>query len=163
MQRRIIDMTKKMENFVNRQLELADAGKAIGELEEIDLNKMIDEVRKTHSIEIHREGLSMIKGDSQRLKEVFHNLIDNAIKHGKADRIEISSIKKKDSCIICVKDNGKGISGEDIDNIFNMGYSKIGTGFGLTIVKKIIEAHDGSISVKSRERKGTTFEIVLPS
>jgi PAS domain S-box-containing protein len=160
---RIIDMTKKMENFVNRQLELADAGKAIGELEEIDLNKMIDEVRKTHSIEIHTEELSMIKGDSQRLKEVFHNLIDNAIKHGKADRIEISSIKKKDSCIICVKDNGKGISGEDIDNIFNMGYSKIGTGFGLTIVKKIIEAHDGSISVKSRERKGTTFEIVLPS
>jgi len=160
---RIIDMTKKMENFVNRQLELADAGKAIGELEEIDLNKMIDEVEKIHNIEIHREELSMIKGDSQRLKEVFHNLIDNAIKHGGADRIEISSIKKKNSCIICVKDNGKGISGEDIDNIFNMGYSKTGTGFGLTIVKKIIEAHDGSISVKSREGRGTTFEIVLPS
>jgi len=159
---RIIDMTKKMENFVNRQLELADAGKAIGELEEIDLNKMIDEVRKTYSIEIHTEELSMIKGDSQRLKEVFHNLIDNAIKHGKADKIEISSIKKEDSCIICVKDNGKGISEEDIDNIFNRGYSKTGTGFGLTIVKKIIEAHNGSISVKSKEGKGTTFEIVLP-
>jgi len=160
---RIIDMTKKMKDFVNRQLELADAGKAIGELEEIDLNKMIDEVEKAHSIEIHREELSMIKGDPQKLKEAFHNLIHNAIKHGKADRIEISSKKKKDSCIICVKDNGKGISEEDIDKIFDMGYSKTGTGFGLTIVKKIIEAHDGSISVKSKEGKGTTFEIVLPS
>jgi len=159
---RIIDITKKMEDFVNRQLELADAGKAIGEFEEIDLNKMIDEVEKAHSIEIHREELSMIKGDSQQLKEVFHNLIHNAIKHGKADRIEISSRKKKNNCIICVKDNGKGISGEDIDKIFNMGYSKTGTGFGLTIVKKIIEAHGGGISVKSKVGKGTTFEIVLP-
>ena len=159
---RIIDITKKMENFVNRQLELADAGKTIGELEEIDLNKMIDEVRETYSIEIHRGELSMIKGDSLKLKEVFHNLIDNAIKHGKADKIEISSKKKEDSCIIYVKDNGKGISEGDIDKIFDMRYSKTGTGFGLTIAKKIIEAHDGSISVKSKEGKGTTFEIVLP-
>ncbi|MCD6467321.1 MAG: PAS domain S-box protein [Methanomicrobia archaeon] len=159
---RIIDITKKMENFVNRQLELADAGKAIGELEEIDLNKMIDEVRETYSIEIHRGELSMIKGDSLKLKEVFHNLIDNAIKHGKADKIEISSIKKKNSCIIYVKDNGKGIPEEDIDKIFDMRYSKTGTGFGLTIAKKIIEAHDGSISVKSKEGEGTAFEIVLP-
>ncbi|RLF95306.1 hypothetical protein DRN45_01500, partial [Thermococci archaeon] len=159
---RIIDITKKMENFVNRQLELADAGKTIGELEEIDLNKMIDEVRETYSIEIHRGELSMIKGDSLKLKEVFHNLIDNAIKHGKADKIEISSIKKKNSCIIYVKDNGKGIPEEDIDKIFDMRHSKTGTGFGLTIAKKIIEAHDGSISVKSKEGKGTTFEIVLP-
>jgi len=159
---RIIDITKKMENFVNRQLELADAGKTIGELEEIDLNKMIDKVRETYSIEIHRGELSMIKGDSLKLKEVFHNLIDNAIKHGKADKIEISSIKKKNSCIIYVKDNGKGIPEEDIDKIFDMRYSKTGTGFGLTIAKKIIEAHDGSISVKSKEGEGTAFEIVLP-
>ncbi|RLF96368.1 hypothetical protein DRN50_01805, partial [Thermococci archaeon] len=159
---RIIDITKKMENFVNRQLELADAGKTIGELEEIDLNKMIEEVRETYSIEIHRGELSMIKGDSLKLKEVFHNLIDNAIKHGKADKIEISSIKKKNSCIIYVKDNGKGIPEEDIDKIFDMRYSKTGTGFGLTIAKKIIEAHDGSISVKSKEGEGTAFEIVLP-
>ena len=151
-----------MENFVNRQLELADAGKTIGELEEIDLNKMIEEVRETYSIEIHRGELSMIKGDSLKLKEVFHNLIDNAIKHGKADKIEISSIKKKNSCIIYVKDNGKGIPEEDIDKIFDMRYSKTGTGFGLTIAKKIIEAHDGSISVKSKEGEGTAFEIVLP-
>ncbi len=158
----IIDITKKMESFVNRQLQLADAGKAIGKLEEIDLNILIDEVGKTHSIEIRTKGLPMIKGDPQRLKEAFHNLIDNAVKHGKADRIEISSEKRRDTYIIHVKDNGKGIPQEEIDKIFDMGYSKTGTGIGLTIVKKIIEAHGGNISVRSKEGEGTTFEIVLP-
>jgi len=159
---RIIDMTKKMENFVNRQLELADAGKTIGELEEIDLNKMIDEVGKAHNIEIHRGDLPMIKGDQQRLKEVFHNLINNAIKHGEADKIEIFSEKKENIYVIYVRDNGKGIPKEDIDKIFDMGYSKTGTGFGLSIVRKIIGTHNGSISVESKEEEGTTFEIVLP-
>ncbi|MCK4247526.1 MAG: PAS domain S-box protein [Methanomicrobia archaeon] len=159
---KIIDMTKKMEEFVTRQLQLADAGKAIGKLEEIDLNKLIDGVRKTYSIEIHTEELPKIKGDPQRLKEAFHNLIDNAIKHGGADRMELSSEKKKDTYIIYVKDNGKGISKEEIDKIFDMRYSKTGTGFGLSIVRKIIEAHGGSISVKFEEGKGTTFEIVFP-
>jgi PAS domain S-box-containing protein len=159
---RIIDTTKKMEEFVTRQLELADAGKEIGELEEINLNKLIDEVRKIYAIEMHREELPKIKGDPRQLREVFHNLIDNAIKHGEADEIEISSEKKKDSYIIYVKDNGRGISKEEIDKIFDMGYSKTGTGFGLTIVKKIVEAHGGSISVRSEEGKGTIFEIVFP-
>ena len=155
-------MTKKMEEFVTRQLQLADAGKAIGKLEEIDLNKLIDGVRKTYSIEIHTEELPKIKGDPQRLKEAFHNLIDNAIKHGGADRMELSSEKKKDTYILYVKDNGKGISKEEIDKIFDMRYSKTGSGFGLSIVRKIIEAHGGSISVKFEEGKGTTFEIVFP-
>jgi len=160
--RRIIEITKKMEDFVNRQLKLADAGRAIGDPEEIDLNEMIDEVGEMYSIEICREDLPLIQGDRQRLKEVFHNLIDNAIIHGGADRIEISSKKEKDSYVIFIKDNGIGISKEEIDKIFDMGYSKSGTGFGLTIVKKIIEAHGGDITTKSEEGKGTTFEIVLP-
>jgi len=159
---RIIDMTKKMENFVNRQLQLADAGKAIGKPEEIDLNKLIDEVEKMYSTEIQMKGLPTIKGDPQRLKEAFHNLIDNAVKHGEADRIEISSEKKENIYVIHVKDNGKGIPKEDMDKIFDMGYSRTGTGIGLTIVKKIVEAHDGNISVRSKEGKGTTFEIIFP-
>jgi len=159
---KIIDVTKKMNEFVTRQLQLADAGKAIGKLEEINLNKLIDEVGRTHDIEIRTKEFPTIKGDPQRLKEVFHNLIDNAIEHGEADRMEISSEKKKDSYIIYVKDNGRGIPKEDIDKIFEMEYSKTGTGFGLTIVKKIVEAHGGCISVKSEEGKGTTFEVVFP-
>jgi PAS domain S-box-containing protein len=158
----IVDMTKKMENFVNRQLQLADAGKAIGEPEKVDLNKLIGEVGKMYSTEIQTKGLPTIKGDPQRLKEAFHNLIDNAVKHGEADRIEISSEKKENIYVIYVKDNGKGIPKEDIDKIFDMGYSKTGTGVGLTIVKKIVEAHEGNISVRSKEGKGATFEIIFP-
>ncbi|MCK4637124.1 MAG: PAS domain S-box protein, partial [Methanomicrobia archaeon] len=159
---KIIDVTKKMNEFVTRQLELADAGRAIGEPKEVDLNTVVDEIGKMYSIEIHPEYLPTITGDPRRLREVFNNLIDNAIKHGGADRIEISSEKKKNSYVICVKDNGRGIPKEDIDKIFDIWYSKTGTGFGLAIVKKIVEAHGGSISVKSEEGKGTIFEIVLP-
>jgi PAS domain S-box-containing protein len=159
---KIIDVTKKMNEFVTRQLELADAGRAIGEPKKVDLNTVVDEIGKMYSIEIHPEDLPTITGDPRRLREVFNNLIDNAIKHGGADRIEISSEKKKDSYVIYVKDNGRGIPKEDIDKIFDIWYSKTGTGFGLTIVKKIVEAHGGSISVKSEEGKGTIFGVVLP-
>ncbi len=159
---KIIDVTKKMNEFVTRQLELADAGRAIGEPKKVDLNTVVDEIGKMYSIEIHPEDLPTITGDPRRLREIFNNLIDNAIKHGGADRIEISSEKKKNSYVICVKDNGRGIPKEDIDKIFDIWYSKTGTGFGLTIVKKIVEAHGGSISVKLKEGKGTIFEIVLP-
>ncbi len=159
---RIDDMVTKIDEFITQQLQLANAGRAIGEPEEIDLNTVIDEVGKMYSIEIHSEDLPTITGDPRRLREAFHNLIDNAIKHGKANKIEIFSRKKEDSYVISVRDNGKGISKEDIDKIFDIGYSKRGTGFGLTIVKKIVEAHGGSISVKSKEEKGTVFELVLP-
>ncbi|MEA1992901.1 MAG: HAMP domain-containing sensor histidine kinase, partial [Euryarchaeota archaeon] len=97
----------------------------------------------------------------ERLKEVFHNLFGNAIVHGEASEIEISSKKRGNNYVISVKDNGKGIPEKDIDKIFDMGYSKTGTGFGLTIVKKIVEAHGGSIFVVS-EDKGATFMLEIP-
>jgi PAS domain S-box-containing protein len=159
---RIDDMVTKIDEFVTQQLQLANAGRVIGEPEEVDLNTVIDEVGKMYSIEIHPEELPTITGDPRRLREIFYNLIDNAIKHGEADSVEISSREEKDSYVICIKDNGSGIPEDEMDKIFDMGYSKNGTGLGLAIVKKIIEAHGGSISVKSEEEKGAVFELVLP-
>ncbi|MCK4637663.1 MAG: PAS domain-containing sensor histidine kinase [Methanomicrobia archaeon] len=159
---RIDDMVTKIDEFVTQQLQLANAGRVIREPEEVDLNTVIDEVGKMYSIEIPPEELPTITGDPRRLREIFHNLIDNAIKHGEADRVEISSREEKDSYVICIKDNGSGIPEDEMDKIFDMGYSKKGTGLGLAIVKKIVEAHGGSISVKSEEEKGAVFELMFP-
>jgi PAS domain S-box-containing protein len=158
----IIGITKKMEKFVNRQLQLADAGKTIGEPHKVDLNKLIDHVKKSHEIAVRREDLSAIYGDPERLEEVFHNLFDNALKHGDATEIKITSEKGDDTVRIYVKDNGRGIPAGKIDKIFDVGYSKTHTGFGLAIVKKIIEAHGGSIRECSGEGKGAIFVIEIP-
>ena len=109
-------------------------------------------------------------------KEKFHrvmdNLISNAIKFSKeSDKIEINLIKEGNKAIIEVKDNGVGIPKDMIPHLFDR-FSKAGrpgirgeqsTGLGLSIVKQIIERHNGKIEVSSTENKGSTFRITLPA
>lgn len=106
--------------------------------------------------------------DKMQMKRVLKNLIQNAISYGQINSdIEIKLFKKDKNIVITVKDFGKGISKEDIDKIFNKYYSaskkfrKIGTGLGLYLSKEIIEAHEGSLTVKSEENKYTEFCITL--
>ncbi len=160
--KKIIDTTEKMEHFVKKQLELADAGRAIGEMTYTDLATVLGNVAENYEIKLKLEDLPSIRGDPERLEEIFSNLIENAIVHGEASEIEICSRKKEGFCAITVKDNGRGIPEEEIEKIFDTGYSTSGTGFGLSIVQKIVEAHNGSIVVDSKEEKGTIFEIVFP-
>lgn len=119
----------------------------------------------------------------EQIAQVFQNIISNALKFSKKDItpvIEISSelIQKKsanskasvngDYCRISIKDNGIGFDEVYLDKIFGMfqrlhGKSEYrGTGIGLSISKKIIENHNGIITAKSKENKGSTFIIVLP-
>ena len=100
------------------------------------------------------------------------NLISNAIKFSKeSDKIEINLIKEGNKAIIEVKDNGVGIPKDMIPHLFDR-FSKAGrpgirgeqsTGLGLSIVKQIIERHNGKIEVSSTENKGSTFRITLPA
>ena len=107
--------------------------------------------------------------DYIQFKRVIKNLISNAISYGKSDtNIDIGAKDKSDCSIITVKDYGKGISKEDIDKVFNKYYSahkkfrKIGTGLGLYLSKKLINAHGGDLTVESREGEYTEFIIKLP-
>ncbi len=159
---KIIDIAEKMENFVTQQLKLADMEKTIGEPEEIDLNELVEGMKERYDVEIERGDLLIIRGDPQRLRELFHNLIENAVTHGEATRMEVTAEHRKDRSIIFVKDNGRGIPEEHINSIFDMGYSTDGSGFGLSIVKKIVKAHGGSIIVETEEGKGTTFTLIFP-
>jgi heavy metal sensor kinase len=110
-----------------------------------------------------------VSGDKEKLRRVFLNIIDNAIKYTPLKgsiHLDMGMEKKMVAIRIC--DTGIGISKEDQPLIFNRFYradksrSSIGFGLGLSIAKSITEAHQGTIEVESELNKGTTFTVFLP-
>jgi signal transduction histidine kinase len=113
------------------------------------------------------DDLPMVKGDARKLKEAFSNIIINAIeamKNGGSISISTGYSDVTSNIEIIFRDTGIGIPSKDIDNIFKPGYTtKIsGSGFGLSIVNRIIRDHKGSINVSSRESEGTEIRIYIP-
>ena len=114
---------------------------------------------------------TIVRADKKRIRQVLINLIDNSIKYGKLEKgkIKISFYNFQDNYLVEVKDNGIGISEENIKRIFERFYrtdqsrarDKGGSGLGLAIVKHIIEAHRQTISVRSNLGRGTTFSFTL--
>ncbi len=112
----------------------------------------------------------IIKGDKNALTEVFLILFENAVKYSpETSKVTVTSLKYSDKIKISVSDQGVGISKEDIPHIFERFYradksrsSVEGFGLGLSIAKKIIDSHKGSIAVISKLGKGSTFEVSLP-
>lgn len=110
-----------------------------------------------------------IQADPTRLAQVFDNLLSNAIKYAPGAQVMISLSQFHDQAYITVMDNGPGIAPEHLQHLFNRFYrvptenvSVRGTGLGLYICRRIIQAHKGEISVESTLGKGTTFHIRLP-
>jgi signal transduction histidine kinase len=112
-----------------------------------------------------------VLGDAFRLKQALVNLVDNAIKYNRpSGEVKISARADDAQVIIEIKDNGIGISQADQQRIFERFYrvdksrsrAQGGSGLGLSIVKKIVEEHGGTISVESILGEGSTFRITLP-
>jgi len=111
----------------------------------------------------------LIKGDETLLKQVFKNLIRNALDAGDKVWIEVSPVRKGLSIQnvgvhIIVRDNGRGIPEKDINKIFMPFYTtkQGGSGIGLALVQKIVIGHGGNITVESKEGEGSTFKLFLP-
>lgn len=113
-----------------------------------------------------------IKGDENQLSEAFSNLIDNSIKYTPKGEVKVSLIKSDNKIRFSVKDTGIGIAPEDKSKLFTEGgraknaleVNVDSTGFGLYIVKNIIEAHNGRVWVESEgEGKGSEFIVEVPT
>lgn len=127
--------------------------------------------KKNIQIEVHSDEENMVYADENMFTTVFRNLLANAIKftheHG---NIYILINRKVDCCEICVKDNGIGISDEDMQKIFRIDskhktvgtIGEKGTGLGLILCKEFVETNGGQISVKSTVGKGSEFCFTLP-
>ncbi len=106
--------------------------------------------------------------DGEKLKQVFANILDNAIDalDGVAEgrRIEVFISNGGRGAVVRMRDNGTGIPAEKIDRIFNPFFTtkEKGTGLGMAISKKIVEAHEGSIDVVSEQGHGAEFVVSLP-
>jgi PAS domain S-box-containing protein len=152
---------------------------------ELVLNDLDIEIEEKKA-KIIIEKLCTVNGHLRQLQQAFQNLISNALKYNNPDTIPEIVIKSKvlnskeageklsikDSgksfCMIEVKDNGIGFSQEDAERIFNV-FTRLhgnaeyrGTGIGLSIVRKVIENHEGYIFAESEPGKGATFQIYLP-
>ena len=175
---RIHGAVEKMEMLLQDLLELSRVGRLMNPSVAVSLNEIVSEAQANLFEQIQKSkvniqvdsNLPTVYGDKTRLIEVMQNLMENAIKFmgGQSNPIiEIYSRVVEDNfCAVYIKDNGIGISPrfhETIFGLFNRLNVEIeGTGIGLTIVKRIIEIHGGTIRVESMEGKGTTFVFTLP-
>lgn len=107
-----------------------------------------------------------ILGNKIRLSRALVNLIDNAVKaiHSETGMVRVNVWKENGLIFINVQDNGVGIAKDALDDIWNLGYStKVGsTGLGLNFVRRVIEEHNGQVTIESEEGVGTEAQIILP-
>jgi len=115
--------------------------------------------------------LPSVVGDSERLRQVIGNLMNNAIKFSDSgSEVLIGSKREGDKVLFSITDYGVGISEEDKEKLFkpfsqidsSMGRKRGGSGLGLAIAKGIIQAHNGDIRVESEPGKGSTFYFTIP-
>lgn len=117
------------------------------------------------------ENLLPVSADEEALKQALHNILDNAAKFSRREkRIDVAVIRGQDSVEIAVEDRGIGIPENEQKKIFEKFYrgkqassvSPTGTGLGLTLVKHIMDAHGGEVTVRSQPGKGTRVGLILP-
>jgi PAS domain S-box-containing protein len=166
-----------MSQLIDELLRFSRAGAVIQEKEKIDPAEKIRSIYNTQmpdgmksSLEIS-PGLPGIYGDPGRMEQVFSNIITNSFHFAdlqkETHRLEVSCTIEGDSGVFRLSDNGLGIKEDLLEKIFEAGFTSgskpQGTGFGLAIARKIVEAHGGSIWAESQgERKGAAFCIRIP-
>ncbi|WP_210364953.1 two-component system histidine kinase PnpS [Bacillus sp. REN3] len=164
----LLDLSKIEQHGFKLTLGLVDLRREITDVLEI-LKKRASEKAINLVYEDPGEDI-VIEGDADRIKQVFINLVSNAITYSpNGSTVTITVEELKDAVSIIVKDSGIGIEKKEIPRIFERFYridkarsrNSGGTGLGLAIVKHIIEAHKGSIEVESETGKGTAFKIKL--
>ena len=144
--------------------ELAPVLKAIHEDLKFSTGQQIEFTLEIDPLVAH------VNTDKSRLNTVLKNVIGNAYKYMKADRmtpfIKVYGFKDEDKLLIKVADNGEGISMNHVDKVFDMFYrgsqTSSGSGLGLYICKEIIQKMNGVIGLESVEGEGTTVSMAIP-
>jgi light-regulated signal transduction histidine kinase (bacteriophytochrome) len=166
---------QRMRDFITGLLEYSRAGRIRSEIERVDLRQMVADIESFLGV---RDGIEVVAtGDSLELKvarvplwEVLVNLIGNAVKHHDraTGRIEVSLVDRATSYEFAVKDDGPGIAVQHHKRVFQMFQTLRprdeveGVGMGLPLVKKIVTARGGNVTITSGDGRGAEFHFTWP-
>jgi len=170
--------TRNMDNLITHLLSLSRVGRTELKYEKIDMTKMVETVFKEiassqemEKIEFHLTLLPTVMADFSLIRQVWINLISNAIKYSapkEKPQINISGKKEKGFCTYRIEDNGVGFNPDFKENLFAL-FQRLhkpsefeGSGVGLTIVQRIIHRHSGKIWGDGRPGEGAEFVFKLP-
>ncbi|MFH2028759.1 MAG: HAMP domain-containing sensor histidine kinase [Nanoarchaeota archaeon] len=172
----ISDETNRLSDLIDNLLTVnkIEANKIVLEKSQFNLNEIIDDIyiNLAHSKDIEvankiRKNFK-VNADKKLMKQIYINLMNNAIKFSdKGSKIELSCGRKSKEWFLSVKDQGIGISKQEIPKLFNKFYQadnsltrkNPGIGLGLAIVKNIVDLHNGRVEVISKLGKGTEFKV----
>lgn len=177
----ILKESERMQFLIEDLLDLSKIEQSGFELnvKEVHLSELLKEIyillqrraeKKQLSFQLEVAEDVYILGDAARLKQIFLNLVNNAILYTPEGNVTLSLEDGEDHVRVKVKDTGIGIEGEEIPRIFERFYrvdkarsrESGGTGLGLAIVKHLVEAHHGQVEVESEVGEGTEITVILP-
>jgi len=174
----ILKETRRLSKMVEELLDFArmESGRFTLFMEEMDLKAELEETLFMYAETFKKQAIVLdytqndqdifISGDRERLKQVFFNILDNAVKHGKGGKIEVDVDCDKDYATITIRDYGEGIPEEELPYVkvkFYKGTSKVtGSGIGLAVSDEIVNLHSGELNIGSVYGEGTTVTIRLP-
>jgi signal transduction histidine kinase len=179
----MLEQTERLSHLIDNILDLArmEEGRHELELELVDVSDLLRKVVEAVDHRIRHDGFSIrteiedpgptILLDAEAITQATTNLIDNAVKYsGESKEVAVHGFSDDIHFTIAVEDFGVGLSVEEAERVFERFYrggdeltrSVKGTGLGLTLVKRIAEAHGGSVVVESEPGRGSTFSIRLP-
>ena len=178
----MLEQSERLSHLIDNILDFSkiEEGEKVFRFENTDLTESIDHVTSVFQKSVANEGFSVsssipqilpeLQVDKEAIQQVLYNLLDNAYKYsGESRIIEVIAEATGDSVKISIKDHGIGILHDDQNKIFDRFFrggneltrSVKGSGIGLTIVKRIIEAHNGTVSLESTPGKGSTFTVSI--
>lgn len=182
--RYVKESTDRLHRLLRELLDISkiESGQAKMHRDRTDLRVLTKEEMTLFKAQAQEKGIALVMNveadlnqifcDADKIREVMDNLLSNAIKYTPSGgRVKIFARNLENRVEIGVEDTGIGIKKEDQQRIFDpfqhiekngMAEREESTGLGLTLVKRIVEAHGGEIHVESREGKGTTFTALLP-
>lgn len=170
---KVLFSAEKMSSLIDDLLEVSRAGRMISELTTVNIESIIQDVIRIMQITITQQNVDItietkmpeVYGDEKKIRQVYQNLVENAIKYAKPNTIPSIFLGYNDKeKAFYVRDKGIGISLDYSEKVFDV-FTKIsnlstGSGIGLSIVQKIIEIHEGKIWYESNS-DGTTFYFTL--